>query len=95
MSGYSPYGSFHTQTFSTAAPAATAQAAVPPPPPPLAATTSTSTSTLLAEPAVEKIRRHPHYYLIGGDVHFLVSVLCPRMMLVDCSSGSPIVYRLY
>ncbi|KAH8103513.1 hypothetical protein BXZ70DRAFT_889047, partial [Cristinia sonorae] len=38
---------------------------------PSASTTTTSTAT--AEPVIaEKIRRHPHYYLNGGDVHFLV-----------------------
>lgn len=68
MSGYSPYGSFHTQSFTT-------------PPTPVAAPgaaagvgSSSATVTLLADSAVEKIRRHPHYYLNGGDVHFLVSV---------------------
>ena len=25
-----------------------------------------------AAPAAEKVRRHPKYYLNGGDVHFLV-----------------------
>jgi hypothetical protein len=25
-------------------------------------------------PAAEKVKRHPKYYLNGGDVHFLVSI---------------------
>ncbi|KAI0087119.1 hypothetical protein BDY19DRAFT_301400 [Irpex rosettiformis] len=43
----------------------------------------TSFSTLAPEtvPAAEKVRRHPKYYLNGGDTHFLVSFSfrCPRM----------------
>lgn len=27
--------------------------------------------------AVEQIKRHPKYYLNGGDVHFLVSIVRP------------------
>ena len=31
-----------------------------------------SESTAIVSPAAEKVRRHPKYYLNGGDVHFLV-----------------------
>ena len=41
----------------------------------------TSFSTLSPEtaPAAEKVRRHPKYYLNGGDTHFLVSFISPSV----------------
>ena len=39
-------------------------------------TSYSSFSTMGAEtvPAAEKVRRHPKYYLNGGDIFFLVSL---------------------
>ncbi|TCD69421.1 hypothetical protein EIP91_007768 [Steccherinum ochraceum] len=63
----SPYGSYHppASSFSAVSPTPTPASSGP-------AAGSASTTVIMAEPAVEKIRRHPHYYLTGGDVHFLV-----------------------
>lgn len=35
------------------------------------------------ESAVEKVKRHPKYYLNGGDVHFLVSLLIATYTLIS------------
>lgn len=43
----------------------------------------------VATPAAEKVRRHPKYYLNGGDVHFLVRSRCSIAVARDLQGTDP------